>query len=364
MVDLTSSELKDSDRRWAAVQSRDKTQDGAFVYAVRTTGVYCRPSCPSRPARVENVLFFEDGVAAAHAGFRACKRCRPDAASADAHLRAVVLAACAALERSDSGIKLDALARRAELNPQHFHRLFKRMIGLTPKRYFQAVRAKRVTRTLRDSDSVTDALYDAGFNSSSRFYTDAQVSLGMQPRQYRRGAEGQRIRYAIERCALGMVLVAATDKGVCAIEFADSGAELEQRLRGCFPKARILPADAQFTAWIAGVLRYIEQPRGLLQLPLDVRGTVFQRRVWDALRVIPSGQTASYTAIANAIGQPSAVRAVAQACANNPIALAIPCHRVIRGDGGTAGYRWGVQRKVELLEREANGATAPRDDPS
>jgi AraC family transcriptional regulator, regulatory protein of adaptative response / methylated-DNA-[protein]-cysteine methyltransferase len=339
--------------RWAAVQRRDPSHDGHFYYAVRTTGVYCRPSCPSRPARSDNVSFYDSGELARQAGFRACLRCKPDDATADAARRQLVLNACATLECSDSGVKLDALAESAGMNRHHFHRVFKSVVGLTPKAYFQAVRAKRVQAALRDAGSVTEALYDAGFNSSSRFYEGTRSTLGMQPKQLLDGAKGQQIRYAVEPCALGVVLVAATEKGVCGIEFGESAHDLVQRLRDRFPKASLVPGDPDFQDWIGRVLRYIEHPRGLLELPLDVRGTVFQRQVWDALGTIPSGQTASYGDVARAIGQPKAVRAVAQACASNDIALAIPCHRVIRGDGQLSGYRWGAQRKTELLRREA-----------
>jgi AraC family transcriptional regulator, regulatory protein of adaptative response / methylated-DNA-[protein]-cysteine methyltransferase len=342
--------------RWAAVQRRDATHDGHFFYAVRTTGVYCRPSCASRPARRENVSFFDSSALARQAGYRACLRCKPDDATADAARRQLMLDACAALEGSDSGIKLDALAASAGMNPHHFHRVFKRVVGLTPKAYFQAVRARRVQAALRDAGSVTEALYDAGFNSSSRFYEDARSALGMQPKQFLGGAKGQQIRYAVEPCALGVVLVAATEKGVCGIEFGESAHDLVQRLRDRFPKASLVPGDPDFKDWVGRVLRYVEHPRGLLELPLDVRGTVFQRQVWDALGTIPSGQTASYGDVARAIGQPKAVRAVAQACASNHIALAIPCHRVIRGNGQLSGYRWGTQRKTELLEREETEA--------
>lgn len=344
--------------RWTAVQRRDPTHDGHFFYAVRTTGVYCRPSCPSRPARRENVSFFDSSTLARQAGYRACLRCKPDDATADAGRRELVLQACAALESSESGIKLNALAGAASMNPHHFHRVFKSVVGLTPKAYFRAVRAKRVQATLRDAGSVTEALYDAGFNSSSRFYEDTRSALGMQPKQFLEGATGQQIRYAVEPCALGVVLVAATAKGVCGIEFGESAHDLVQCLRDRFPKASLVPGDPDFKDWVGRVLRYAAHPRGLLELPLDIRGTVFQRQVWDALGKTPGGQTASYGEVARAIGQPKAVRAVAQACASNHIALAIPCHRVIRGDGQVSGYRWGTQRKTELLEREEIEAQA------
>jgi AraC family transcriptional regulator, regulatory protein of adaptative response / methylated-DNA-[protein]-cysteine methyltransferase len=345
-------------RRWAAVQQRDTAQDGHFVYAVRTTGVYCRPSCPSRPARRDNVSFFDSNALARQAGYRACLRCKPDDATADSARRRLVLEACATLEHSESGVKLDALAQSAGMNPHHFHRVFKSVIGLTPKAYFQAVRARRVQTGLRGAVSVTEALYNAGFNSSSRFYEDTRTALGMPPKQYLGGAPGQEIRYAVESCVLGMVLVAATNLGVCGIEFGDSAHELVQRLRDRFPKASFVTGEHGFQEWVGRVLRYVEHPSGLLDLPLDVRGTVFQRQVWDVLAAIPSGKTATYGDVARAIGQPKAMRAVAQACASNQLALAIPCHRVIRSDGQLSGYRWGAQRKAELLEREGLEAQA------
>jgi AraC family transcriptional regulator, regulatory protein of adaptative response / methylated-DNA-[protein]-cysteine methyltransferase len=348
-------------RRWSAVQQRDKTQDGAFVYAVSTTGVYCRPSCPSRPARRENVSFHDSPVLAKQAGFRACKRCRPDDASADARRRELVVSACAALECSASGIKLGDLAKQVGMNAHHFHRVFKSTTGVTPKAYFQAVRAKRMQSALRECANVTSALYDAGFNSSSRFYEGASDALGMRPREFLDGGAGQQIRYATAPCALGVIVVAATAKGVCGIEFGDSAHALVERLRQRFPKAQVLPGDPPFNDWIGRVLRYVDHPVGLLDLPLDVRGTVFERQVWQALQTIPSGRTASYREVAEAIGRPTAVRAVARACASNSIAVAIPCHRVVRSDGGLSGYRWGPERKAELLRREQQEAQTAVD---
>jgi AraC family transcriptional regulator, regulatory protein of adaptative response / methylated-DNA-[protein]-cysteine methyltransferase len=340
------------DARWVAVQQRDATQDGHFIYAVRTTGVYCRPSCAARPARRENVSFFDNPSLAMQAGFRACKRCRPDDPAADSQRRALVVAACQALERSEAGIGLEELATAAGLSAHHFHRVFKGITGLTPKAYFQAVRARRVHGALSGSESVTTALFNAGFNSASRFYDGANNTLGMKPSDYQQGAPGQEIRYAVEPCALGVIIVAATPAGVCGIEFGDSAHALIERLRRRFPKARFVPGDPSFRHWIGEVLRYIEQPAGMLNLPLDVQGTVFQRKVWQALQRIPSGQTASYSDVAAAIGQPTAVRAVARACATNEIAVAIPCHRVVRGNGELSGYRWGTERKAALLSRE------------
>lgn len=341
--------------RWQALRLRDKHFDGEFVYAVRTTGVYCRPSCASRPARRENVVFFDTTHQAAAAGYRACRRCQPDGPSLDARRHEAVLQACKALERSASGIKLAELAQAAGMAAHHFHRVFKAVTGVTPKAYFQALRARRVQTALQGADTVTQALYDAGFNSSSRFYEGEGASLGMSPRAFRTGGAGQQIRYAVEPCALGVILVAATPKGVCAIEFGDSAHALVQRLHARFPKAGFEPGDPDFRGWVGCLLQYVERPQGALDLPLDVQGTAFQRQVWDALRAIPCGQTSTYSDVARAIGRPKAVRAVASACANNVLALAVPCHRVIRGDGQLAGYRWGVERKAELLQRERAG---------
>ncbi len=349
--------------RWRAVERRDAARDGEFVYAVRTTGVFCRPSCPSRPARRENVSFFDTPAAASAAGFRACRRCRPDEASPAARHRALVLDACAALGRSDAGVPLEALARAAGMTARHFHRVFKAATGVTPKAYFAALRARRAHDALRDAPSVTHAIHDAGFGSSSRFYEHADASLGMTPTAFRAGGAGERIRWAVERCALGAILVAATGRGVCAIELGDAPDALLGRLRERFPKAALDAGDADFRDWVGRVLAWVEHPRDALELPLDVQGTAFQRQVWDALRAIPRGRTASYAEVARAIGRPGAARAVAAACASNAVALAIPCHRVVRGDGSPSGYRWGAARKAELLRRErAAGGGHGTDD--
>jgi AraC family transcriptional regulator of adaptative response/methylated-DNA-[protein]-cysteine methyltransferase len=342
-----------ADNRWAAVLGRDGAHDGEFVYAVRTTGVYCRPSCPSRTARRENVVFFDTTLDAQAAGYRACRRCGPDGVSLALRRAQAVQEACRSLEASDSGVPLAVLAQAAGLSPHHFHRSFKAVTGLTPKAYFKAVQARRVQAGLGTSASVTQALYDAGYNSASRFYGADAATLGMAPATYRSGAAGQHIRYAVEPCALGVVLVAATPKGVCAIEFGQSAHTLVEGLQSRFPKATLVPGDPDFRHWMGQILHHIEHPASLLDLPLDIQGTVFQRRVWDALRRIPCGQTASYAEVAAAIGQPTAVRAVAQACAGNPVALAVPCHRVVRSDGSLSGYRWGTERKALLLERES-----------
>ena len=350
---LPTTDAKVDAQRWAAVVARDSHVDGEFVYAVRSTGIFCRPSCPSRMAKRENVVFYETTGAARADGYRACLRCKPEGLSLERQRTDAVQAACRLLEASESGLALAELARGAGLSPHHFHRSFKQVTGLTPKRYFDAVRARRLQAALPVTPTVTEAIFDAGFNSSGRFYDKGTASLGMAPSVFRQGGLGQRIRYAVEPCALGAIIVAATPQGVCAIEFGDSGHALIERLRARFPQAAFEPGDPDFRRWLGQVLAYIDQPKGLLDLPLDIQGTVFQRRVWQALREIPSGQTRSYSAVAAAIGQPSAARAVARACATNAVAVAVPCHRVVRSDGDLSGYRWGIERKAELLRREA-----------
>jgi len=342
-----------AEKRWQAVVRRDPRADGEFIYAVKTTGVYCRPSCPSRAAKRQNVEFFDTAGSAIAAGYRPCKRCRPDALSQQQKHNERVLQACHAIEHSPSSLSLKQLAQQAGMSPYHFHRIFKAATGLTPKAFHQAIQAKRVTASLQSAQSVTEAIYDAGFNSSGRFYEGAQAMLGMSPGSYRRGGVGEHIRYAVEPCALGWVIVAATRKGVCAIEFDDAAQVLIDRVRARFPHAQFESADTEFKQWIAQVIRYLDQPHGVLALPLDVQGTVFQRRVWQALQAIPAGQTASYSEIAERIGQPKAFRAVAHACAGNTVAVAIPCHRAVRANGDLSEYRWGVERKAKLLRRES-----------
>jgi len=352
-----------AEQRWQAVVRRDPQADGAFVYAVRTTGVYCRPSCPSRTARRENVAFFDSGELAAAAGYRPCKRCRPDTLSLQQRHSALVRQACRAIEASASAPTLAALALEAGMSSYHFQRLFKAVTGLSPKAFHKALQARRIASTLQSAPSVTAAIYDAGFNSTGRFYEDAPALLGMSPGSYRKGGAGEHIRYAVAPCALGWIVVAATRKGICAIEFGDTAQALAEQIEARFPQAAFEPADDTFTRWVAHVLRYIEQPRGVLDLPLDVQGTVLQRRVWQALQAIPAGQTASYGEIAERLGQPKAHRAVGHACAVNPVAVAIPCHRAVRADGSLAGYRWGIARKAELLLRENASSDLKKPSP-
>jgi AraC family transcriptional regulator of adaptative response/methylated-DNA-[protein]-cysteine methyltransferase len=340
------------DRRWGALVAKDKDADGQFYFSVRTTGVYCRPSCPARQPRRENVAFHPTCEAAEAAGFRACKRCRPREASQSQRHAEMVASACALIKSSEGPPRLATLAAASGLSPFYFHRVFKATTGLTPKAYADAHRADRVRQALPVSTTVTEAIYDAGFNSNGRFYAESAQVLGMTPGRYRAGGDLTQIRFAIGECSLGSILVAATEKGVCAILLGRDPDALVRQLQDRFAKAELIGADAAFEKLVAKVIGFVEQPRIGLDLPLDVQGTAFQQRVWRALRNIGAGNTASYGDIAARIGQPKSTRAVAQACAANMIAVAIPCHRVIRTDGQLSGYRWGVQRKRALLERE------------
>jgi AraC family transcriptional regulator of adaptative response/methylated-DNA-[protein]-cysteine methyltransferase len=342
-----------SDPRWAAVVARDARADGSFFYSVKTTGVYCRPSCAARAARPENVGFHRTRADAERAGFRPCKRCKPDQPPLADRQQAKVAELCRFIERSDEGPSLEQLASRAGLSLFHVHRLFKAVTGLTPKAYAAAHRMKRVRTELVKGGTVTEAIYGAGYNSSGRFYENSSQLLGMTPTKYRAGGADMDIRFAIGECSLGSLLVAATKLGVCAILMGDDPEELAHELERRFPRAQLIGADPAFEQLVAQVVGLVEKPRAGVDLPLDIRGTAFQQRVWQTLREIPVGTTASYSDIAGAIGAPKAVRAVAQACAANALAVAIPCHRVVRRDGNLSGYRWGVERKRALLAREA-----------
>ena len=342
-----------TDPRWAAVVARDRKADGKFFYSVETTGVYCRPSCGSRLAKPENVRFYASGADAERAGFRPCKRCKPNRpALAEQHARKVA-AACRLIESAETIPSLDDLANQAGLSAYHFHRVFKAVTGLTPKAYAAAHRARRVREGLDRSATVTEAIYDAGFNSNGRFYETSNRILGMTPSNYRAGGANTEIRFAIGECSLGSILVAKSERGVCAILLGNSPDALARDLQDRFPRAELIGGDDEFERLVAKVVGFVEAPAIGLDLPLDIRGTAFQQRVWTALRGIPAGATASYADIAKRIGKPKAVRAVAQACAANALAVAIPCHRVVRTDGALSGYRWGVERKRVLLEREA-----------
>lgn len=341
------------DERWEAVRRRDPAADGIFYYSVRTTGVYCRPSCGSRPKRRENVAFHASPDEAERAGFRPCKRCRPNEAPLARRRADTVAKACRLIDEAEEVPDLDTLARAVGMSRYHFHRVFKEATGLTPKAYAAGRRADRVREELPGSQTVTSAIYDAGFNSSSRFYAGAAEALGMAPGTFRSGGDGATIRFALGDCSLGTILVAATEKGICAITLGDDPDALLRDLQDRFPKAVLVGGDQAFEHWVARVVGFVEEPAAGLDLPLDVRGTAFQQRVWQALTEIPPGTTASYAEIAERIGAPKAVRAVARACASNAIAVAIPCHRVVRSDGGLSGYRWGVERKRALIAREA-----------
>ncbi|MBR0687870.1 bifunctional DNA-binding transcriptional regulator/O6-methylguanine-DNA methyltransferase Ada [Bradyrhizobium manausense] len=341
------------DPRWMAVVSRDASKDGKFVYSVKTTGIYCRPSCPSRLAKPINVAFHATCQEAEKAGFRACRRCQPNKASLAEQHAAAVAAACRQIEQAEELPKLEAIAAAAGMSPYYFHRLFKSVTGLTPKAYGVAHRAKRVRAQLATGkSSVTETIYGAGFNSNSRFYETSNDMLGMTPTAFRDGGADTAIKFAVGECSLGSILVACSEKGVCAILLGDDPDVLVRNLQDQFTNAILTGGDAEFEKMVAEVVGFVEAPRHGLDLPLDVRGTAFQQRVWQALREIPVGSTASYADIARGIGSPKSVRAVAQACAANSIAVAIPCHRVVKSDGGLSGYRWGVERKRALLARE------------
>ena len=342
-----------NDPRWASVIARDPSADGTFVFSVRTTGVYCRPSCPARRARPENVRFHATGDDAVAAGFRPCKRCRPDRPSLREEHTDKVTRACRLIEGSPRMPSLEILAAAAGMSPFHFHRVFKGVTGLTPRAYAAAHRGERVRKTLERSSSVTRAIYESGYDSGGRFYAASQEILGMTPTDYRAGGTNAEIRFAVGECSLGSILVARSELGVCAILLGDDPDALARDLQARFPRATLIGGDPGFEQLVAKVVGFIEAPRLGLDLPLDVQGTAFQQRVWQALREIPPGRTASYTEIARRIGAPAAVRAVAGACAANRLAVAIPCHRVVRTDGALSGYRWGVERKRALLEREA-----------
>jgi AraC family transcriptional regulator of adaptative response/methylated-DNA-[protein]-cysteine methyltransferase len=343
----------DVDPRWAAIAARDRRADGTFFYSVRTTGVYCRPSCPARRANPVNVRFHPTRADAEQAGFRPCRRCKPDQPSLEQVHAAKVAAICRLIEASAEMPALAELARRAGLSVHYFHRVFKALTGVTPRAYAAAHRSARVRRELgKRSKTVTEAIYDSGFNSGGRFYASSGQVLGMTPTDYRAGGARTTIHFAVGECSLGSILVARSAKGVCAILLGDDPEALVRDLQDRFPRAALVGADPAFEQVVARVIGLVESPALGLDLPFDVRGTAFQQRVWQALRDIPPGSTASYTDIAARIGSPASARAVAQACAANPLAVAIPCHRVVRTDGALSGYRWGVDRKRSLLDRE------------
>jgi AraC family transcriptional regulator of adaptative response/methylated-DNA-[protein]-cysteine methyltransferase len=367
----TASPLKtrflSDDARWQALLKRDAAADGQFFYSVKTTGVYCRPVCPARLAKRINVDFHDSCAAAERAGFRPCQRCRPDQASLRERQARLITTACKQMDEAESAPApaLAELAQQAQMSSSHFHRLFKSLTGMTPKAYARTRRSAKVRAELEKGGRhnsapgkapITQAIYNAGYNASSRFYAEASAALGMHASDYRQGGRGQQIRFAMADCALGTVLIAATERGVCAVQFGDDPAVLMNALQDRFARAELVGADPEFEAMVAQVLGLLQTPHQAHAdelLPLDLRGTAFQHKVWRALLDIPAGTTLSYAELARRIGQPTATRAIAQACAANPVAVVVPCHRVIRQDGQPGGYRWGVERKQILLERES-----------
>lgn len=342
-----------SEALWQACLDRDRSFDGRFIIAVRTTGIYCRPSCPARKPRRENVLFFAAPELARQAGFRACKRCRPDRETLRDPLAERALSICHYIRSAiDEPVTLARLGKRFSLSPAHLQRVFKQYVGLSPLEYAEAVRMEQLKLALRQGASVTDAIYASGFSSSSRVYERAARSIGMTPRRYRERGRGERIRYSVVSSTLGQLLVASTDKGICAVQLGDDADALARLLHEEFSAAEIRRDDSAHADWVRGVVAIAEGRAPDLTLPLDVRGTAFQVQVWRALQKIPRGETRTYADVARSIGRPEAVRAVASACGANPAALVVPCHRVVQSGGGLGGYHWGIERKRRLLGSE------------
>ncbi len=341
-----------SDLWWEKVRSRDASEGASFVYGVATTGIYCRPGCPSRLPRKENVRFFTSGEEAKRAGFRPCLRCQPDGASLSERRSEAIAKACALIGAAEEKPDFGALAKAAGMSRHHFHRIFQTTTGVTPGAYFNASRRTRAFDELGRGATVTDAIYGAGYSSSSRFYETCAPALGLKPGSFAKGGSGETILFAVGECSLGSILIAATQKGICAIQLGDAPEPLIEALQKRFPKADLIGGGADFERVAAHVVGLVEEPKRAFDLPLHVRGTVFQHRVWETLRSIPPGETMTYAEVAAKAGCPSAVRAVASACASNKVAVAIPCHRVVRKGGALSGYRWGVERKAALLKRE------------
>lgn len=339
--------------RWVAVQQRDADADGVFWYSVRSTGVYCRPSCGARPALRKNVAFHDSRAQAEAAGFRPCLRCKPDQPPLAERQAAIVAQACRLIDEAEEAPDLDQLAEAVGVSRFYFHRMFKAVTGITPKAYANAARSRRVQAGLAGQPKVTDVIYASGFNSSGRFYAQSSSVLGMTPSAFRSGGKGEQIKFAIAECSLGPILVASTERGICAILIDDDPDFLVKDLQDRFPKADLIGAEPAYEQVVSRVVGMVEQPSLGLDLPLDVRGTAFQQRVWQVLRAIPAGRRVTYAELAELANVPRGARAVASACAANAIAVAIPCHRVVRNDGSISGYRWGVDRKAELLNREA-----------
>ncbi|MEA2642607.1 MAG: AraC family transcriptional regulator [Chloroflexota bacterium] len=351
MTEMTEdlSRYADDEQRWQAVLDRDSAAEGEFYYAVASTGIYCRPTCPARRPKREHVRFFSAADAAEAAGYRACLRCRPTEISAQQRLVAHVQHL---LDTAESIPTLAELGRSMDVSPFHLQRLFRRATGLSPRDYARSRRREQLKEALHESSSVVEAQYDAGYGSSRALYAAANADLGMSPGVYRRGGSGREVNYVVADCPLGRMLIAATSKGICALYFGDDDEALLHELRVELPKAVLKEDPSAMETYVRAVGEHLQQHRASLDLPLDARGTEFQHRVWTALRSIPAGETRTYSEIAASIGEPAAVRAVAHACATNPISLLVPCHRVVRRDGGLAGYRWGIQRKQALLAGE------------
>ena len=338
--------------RWNAVVTCDAEADGVFYYSVKTTGVFCRPSCSSRQPLRKNVLFHATAKAARHAGFRPCKRCRPEQTPSDLPQAQAVIKVCRMLESCEQRPPMESLAAETGLSASRLHRVFQNHVGLTPGEYFKAKQSERVRNELSTATDITHAIYRSGYQSNAQFYSDVKETIGMSPTQFRSGGDHVTIRFAIGACSLGEILVAATQRGVCAILLGDDSQEVLNELQDRFPHAELIGGDRDFEKLVGQVLAFVESPQLGVDLPLDIQGTAFQKRVWQAIRKIPLGETQSYSEIAQAIGSPAAARAVANACAANPLAVVIPCHRVVRNDGSVAGYRWSVERRKELLELE------------
>jgi AraC family transcriptional regulator, regulatory protein of adaptative response / methylated-DNA-[protein]-cysteine methyltransferase len=345
------------EERWLAVVNRDRAYEGQFVLAVHTTGIFCRPGCPARTPKRENTSFFNTTADALRAGFRPCKRCRPLGSSINEDHARMVGKAVQAMERSETRLTLEALAAHVGMSPWHLQRVFRQQTGLTPAQYQRSLRSSRLREELQGATTITEAMNNAGYGSSSQFYAKTEGELGMSPSSYRSGGKGERIRYGIVQTWLGSLLVAGTDRGVCSLQMGDSEEEMRERLHATFPNAEFIADDPDFARIVAAVVALAEEPSSTSSIELDPRGTAFQHRVWNALRRIPAGTTWTYSELAEQIGSPRSVRAVAKACADNPVPLLVPCHRVIGKNGSLTGYRYGVERKRGLLERERESTT-------
>lgn len=348
----TNDVFSTNEARWAAISERSTEADGTFVLAVKTTRIYCRPSCPARHAKRENVEFYETISEAESAGYRACKRCRPNEISTAQRNALAIEIACRRLEKAEAEPSLEELANEAGFSKFYFHRVFKEIVGMTPKQYARGARSPKLRSTVLAAPSVTDAAFASGHESLRQFYDNAVVAFGMAPRTFRAGAEGEAIIFAFADSSLGAVTAAFTGSGVCAVRITESAMQGQAELEQLFPAALMIPGGDDFEGLVNRVVMAIEEPTSAVGLPLDIRGTAFQQRVWNALREIPIGTTATYSEIAEVIGAPTSQRAVARACGANPVAVLVPCHRVLRADGGLAGYRWGVERKQVMLVRE------------